>query len=156
MSNVANDYRSALKRLLLNQPQQVHNRADDGSINISIKSVAQEAQRSRTPISTIGGPYSKTRELILRVIRRVKLCKDHKYRGGIAGRAGNPNQSHSLVKINADLRRLNSELNKRIDMYATLLAEADQQLRIYQKGEIRVADAADRVAKRADRLKRRR
>jgi hypothetical protein len=57
------------------------------------------------------------------------------------------------VKTNARLRERVSELTAEVQMFATLLAEADQQLRIHRKSDDRAEHNRERKSKRDERKK---
>lgn len=151
MSSVEEDFRKALKQLLRCVSEQ--SQTTGRSIEITITSVARIAKRSRTLIAKKHCAYPKMRALIYRVQRRVNTCRKQKTQFS-HDNSGEPKaQDQSLVKTNARLRKRVSELTAEVQMFATLLAEADQQLRIYRKVDDRAEHDRERKSNRAERRK---
>lgn len=151
MSPVEEDFRNALKQILRGLSEQ--SQTTGRSVEISIAGVARTAKRSRTLIAEKRCAYPKMRALIYRVQRRVKACRMQKTQFA-HDNSGEPNaQDQSLVKTNARLRKRVSELTAEVQMFATLLAEADQQLRIYRKVDDRAEHDRERKSNRAERRK---
>lgn len=151
MSPVEEDFRNALKQILRGLSEQ--SRTTGRSGGISILRVARTAKHSRTLISKKRCAYPKMRALILRVQRRVEACRNQKTQFS-HDNSGEPNaRDQSLVKTNARLRERVSELTAEVQMFATLLAEADQQLRIHRKSDDRAEHNRERKSKRDERRK---
>lgn len=145
MLNVQQDFRDALKVILAEMPK--HDRRVSRSATISFARIAREAKHSRTLISKNECAYPELRALILRVQRRVKSCRS-KTVASPDEAGGETIQGQTLVEANARLRKRVKELTREVQMFATLLAEADQQLRIYERGDARAEHDRERRAKR--------
>jgi hypothetical protein len=145
MPSVEQDFRNALKEILAKMPAQNSNVTSLAEISFS--KIARQARHSRTLISKEECAYPEMRALILRVQRRINSCR--KRSAGLSDE-GNRQElpAMSLVEANTRLRKRVKELSVEVQMFATLLAEADQQLRIYQKGDARGAHDRERKANR--------
>ncbi len=152
MDLIENEIRMALKRLLNGEPEDAQNQKHP--TRITIASVAREAGCSRTLIGYNNCVYPKMRELIYRVRRRVDASKRRTQADFTEGSDEMTIlKRQSLEEVNARLRERIKTLTAEAIMFATLLAEADQQLRIYSGKDQRETFDAERRARRNDRKK---
>lgn len=150
MSPVEEDFRNALRKIV----EELRNQSrTTSSVEVSLSRVARTAKRSRTLIAKKECAYPKMRALILRVQRRVESCRSQKTEVS-SNDNGQPNaKDQSLLRTNGRLRARVKELTAEVQMFATLLAEADQQLRIYRKSDDRADSKRERKMRRDERQK---
>lgn len=143
MRNTAIELRLALQRILRGKPN------DPNNSKITQASVAREAGHTRTLISGEKCAYPSIQRLITRVRRRIDSCGNKsESRHVFEGEQESAIRGQSLEQVNARLRKRIIELESDVQMFATLLAEADQQLRINsQPNERKKHDDARKAAR---------